>query len=1299
MATLPSRTVEPEKTDPGISDAVNPLPENIAGTDEKTATDGYSPQTITTAEQAFLDEQLHFDNVKLSFIGIYSFATWKDLLLVLISAVCAVIAGALIPVTPVVSSRIILAFARVEEQGGDMRSLIDEFTLYYVYIMVTALVTWFVSTAGFNYTGARIAQTIKMRYFAAVLRQNMAVFDDKGTGEMLSQLTDDAVAIQNAISSKLAQTISAIGTLVGTIAVCFALDWLLTFELIWSLILGYAVLYLGGKLTVRYSSRSIEASSSGSAIVDEALTSIKTTTALGMQKHVHSTYMSFSAKAARNGFILGSMNACMLAVCVASGYFNVALVFWQGSRRLTEGRTPFTAVVAIAMVTKAAAFCVLGVGSNMEAFAMAVAGARRLSRTTRRVPPIDSSSEQGHTPEQFDSTVELRNVRHIYPCRPNITVLDNVSISFPAGKRTAIVGHSGSGKSSISNMILRFYDPLSGNILLDGQDLSSYQLRWLRQQIAVVKQESFMFNKSVYENIELGFTGPRWATISPAEKRKAVEEAAQTAQAADFIAKLPQGFDTIVGTRGSRLSGGQLQRIAIARALVNDPRILILDEATSALDSETEARLLSAMAGKLHPPTTIIIAHRLSTIRDCDNIVVLSAGRVVESGRHDDLMAAQSSYYELVKAQDTGYDEHASADEVSDEKREPAAFSILDPEKDQGEQSGQTSVSADIESQSDTMSSSLSSMIKFIFKLNKGEWHWLLIGLICCIVAGGEEPASAVLFGKAITAIARPVESQADSIRSDAAFYSWMFFTLALVMLISCAAQGIAFAFSSEHLIKRVRSLALQQYLRMDISFFDKKENSAAALSGFLSGSTSDLTGLSGSALGIVLICLSTLISGIVVSLALGWKLALVCLSVVPLMIGGGYYGVLLVGEFAEKNEIFANEAAEFAGETLHGIQTIAALTREQTALSQFHDTLRASEGKAFTANLQASLMYALTQTAYYACMALSFWYGGRLILRGEYTLFQAVAVQSAMLLSAFSAGMVFSWTPNIGKAKQAASSLQRLLARISAIDPSSPDGIDGDVMQGRIEFNSVGFSYPSRPNHPALKNLSFTIPAGANVAFVGATGSGKSTIVSLIERFYDPTSGSVLVDSKPVKSYRTSKYRKRIGLVSQEPTLYRGTIKMNLTVGLDEDDIAMPSDESIEEACKEANIYDFISSLPDGFNTEVGSGGNQLSVGQKQRIVLARALLRKPTILLLDEATSALDSQSESLIQQALEKVKKGRTTITIAHRLSTIVKADTIFVIGEGSVVESGTHTQLMAMKGSYHRLYMASKSGQTL
>ena len=329
----------------------------------------------------------------------------------------------------------------------------------------------------------------------------------------------------------------------------------------------------------------------------------------------------------------------MVSFCVGSGYINVALGFWHGPRRLTEGITSFTHVVAIRLVLKSAAFCVLHVGGNLEAFNMAVAATSRIYRMTHRVPPIDSSSDHGGVPGHVDGTIELRNVKHIYPCRPTVTVLDNVSITFPAGKITAIVGPSGSGKSSIASLILRFYDPVAGGIFLDGSNLAFFQLQWPRQHIHVVSQEPFLFSRTIYENIEFGLTGREWDSVPKEEKRRLVFKVAEVAQGHDFITKLPLGYDTMVGARGSRLSGGQLQRVAIARALVSQPRITILDAA---------------------------------------KIVVLRSGCMVEEGTHLDLMAARLVYFNLVKAQDMSHED--GVDVLSKRRHRTHAWMMWSPE-------------------------------------------------------------------------------------------------------------------------------------------------------------------------------------------------------------------------------------------------------------------------------------------------------------------------------------------------------------------------------------------------------------------------------------------------------------------------------------------------------------------------------------------------------------------------------------------------------------------------------------------
>jgi ATP-binding cassette subfamily B (MDR/TAP) protein 1 len=300
--------------------------------------------------------------------------------------------------------------------------------------------------------------------------------------------------------------------------------------------------------------------------------------------------------------------------------------------------------------------------------------------------------------------------------------------------------------------------------------------------------------------------------------------------------------------------------------------------------------------------------------------------------------------------------------------------------------------------------------------------------------------------------------------------------------------------------------------------------------------------------------------------------------------------------------------------------------------------------------------------------------------------MFQFFVCFTAVIFGAQSAGSIFSFAPDMGKAHQAAQDLKTLFDRKPTIDTWADEGEPLPSVDGTIEFRDVHFRYPTRPEQPVLRGLNFVVRPGQYVALVGASGCGKSTAIALTERFYDPLAGGIYIDGKEISSLKVSQYRSFIALVSQEPTLYQGTIRENILLGTSDESVP---DSAIEFACREANIYDFIVSLPDGFNTVVGSKGTLLSGGQKQRIAIARALIRDPKILLLDEATSALDSESEGVVQAALDKAAKGRTTIAVAHRLSTIQKADVIYVFDQGRVVEQGTHAELMKRNGRYAEL----------
>lgn len=688
----------------------------------------------------------------------------------------------------------------------------------------------------------------------------------------------------------------------------------------------------------------------------------------------------------------------------------------------------------------------------------------------------------------------------------------------------------------------------------------------------------------------------------------------------------------------------------------------------------------------------------------------MSQGRIVEQGTHNALIEKQGAYFNLVEAQriaaeNEGKDlEDMPLEEEKDAnllEKTPTQHSIGYQEDPADLKLGRTATGKSASSMAlkdrkpeQQHQYSLGTLIRVVASFNKSDWMYMTLGLIFSIIAGGGNPTSAVFFAKSITALSLP-PAEYGELRSQANFWSWMFFMLALVQLLSFLVHGAAFAFCSERLVHRARLQAFRYMLRQDIAFFDKEENTAGALTSFLSTETTHLSGMSGVTLGTILTVSTTLIAGFIVSLAVGWKLALVCISTVPVVLACGFFRFWLLARFQAFSKKAYEKSASYACEATSAIRTVASLTREDDVHANYHEQLAGQQRASLISVLKSSLLYAASQSFMFLCMALGFWYGGTLIGSREYDIFQFFLCFMAVVFGAQSAGTIFSFAPDMGKAKHAAQELKTLFDRKPAIDNWSQDGGRLPNVEGHIEFRDVHFRYPTRPEQPVLRGLNLTVKPGQYVALVGASGCGKSTTIALLERFYDPLVGGVYLDGKEVASLNIADYRSHIALVSQEPTLYQGTVRENILLGADRGDVA---EEDLVKACRDANIYDFVMSLPDGMNTVVGSKGSMLSGGQKQRIAIARALLRQPKVLLLDEATSALDSESEKVVQAALDKAARGRTTIAVAHRLSTIQKADMIYVFDAGRIVENGTHYELLAKKGRYFELVNLQSLGKT-
>ncbi|DAA75328.1 TPA_exp: Uncharacterized protein A8136_1725 [Trichophyton benhamiae CBS 112371] len=1260
-------------------------------------------------ERLILKRQLDLPATNVNYMALYRYATQNDRIVLMLASVAAIIGGALMPMMTVLFGGLagtFRSFLLGEISGSKFNSDLASFSLYFLYLAIGEFAMVYMATVGFVYAGEHVTSKIRERFLAAILRQNIAFFDELGAGEITTRITADTNLVQEGISEKVGLTLTAIATFVAAIVISFTRHWKLALIMCSTVVAIVVTLGFVGTFVAKLSKTYLGQFAKGGTVAEEVISSIRNPVAFNTQEKLGRWYNGYLVEAEKSGFKLKSTTSSMLGFLFLYIYLNYGLSFWMGSRFLVDGSVGLAQILTIQMAIMMGAFALGNITPNVQAITTAVAAANKIYATIDRVSPLDPLSTEGQKLEKIQGDVELKNIRHIYPSRPDVVVMDDVSLIFPAGKSTALVGASGSGKSTIVGLIERFYNPVGGSLYIDGHDIKDLNLRWLRQQISLVSQEPALFSTTIFGNIKHGLIGTPHEHASDKVITELVERAARIANAHDFISSLPERYETNIGERGLLLSGGQKQRIAIARAIVSDPKILLLDEATSALDTKSEGVVQAALDKAAQGRTTVIIAHRLSTVKNADNIVVMSHGRVVEQGTHYELLQKKAAYHKLVEAQriamkqmsrnqdndhilpetdydllQTGYDEKCDSFGKLDEEEEsqdPTAY------KTQSEKSRTTLSRKGKEQQEDIADNyTLFELIRFVAGLNKREWKYMVFGILLGIVCGGGNPTQAVFFSKCITVLSLPL-SESSEIRRQVNFWSLMYLMLAFVQLLALTTQGIMFSHCAERLIHRVRDQTFRHILRQDIAYFDKR--SAGALTSFLSTETSQLAGLSGITMMTILLMVTTLVAACTIALAVGWKLGLVCISTIPLLLACGYFRlVMLVRLEREKKKAYA-DSASYACEATSAIRTVASLTREDDICSHYHAQLLSQGRSLVWSVLKSSTLYAASQSLQFLCMALGFWYGGNLFGRREYSI--------SVIFGAQSAGTIFSYVPDFAKARHAAASVKALFDRTPEIDSWSDDGEKVQSIEGHIEFRDVHFRYPSRPNQPVLQGLNLQVKPGQYVAFVGASGCGKSTAIALLERFYNPTLGGIYVDSKEISSFNVKNYRSHLALVGQEPTLYQGTIRENIMLGTDRDDI---SEDEIVACCKNANIYDFIIGLPSGFDTLVGSKGGMLSGGQKQRLAIARALLRNPKILLLDEATSALDSESEKFVQAALDTAAKGRTTIAVAHRLSTVQKADMIYVFNQGRIIEAGTHSELMQMRSAYFELVGLQNLGE--
>lgn len=1260
------------------------------------------------AEKGKPKPKTEMDDVKpVNYLRLYATSKPFDYFLIVLGTVGAIGAGLSLPILTILFGSLINAFnpSSTNMSSEELTSEINKICLQFIYVAIGTAIASYLEVAAWMLLSVRLTNRLRERYLQSALRQEVAFYDTAATtGVLLQGLNEDANAVQTATGEKVGMVVHHLATFVGGLTVGFIRGWRLALVMVAVLPLIGVIGAAFGAVVGALSTKAADAYGHANSLVQQALSNIKTVMSFNGQDTLIRKYREAIRApqyvATKQGILSGATLGSVMGIM----YCAYALALWYGGKRVVAGDMNGGQVLTVLFSVLLGGLSLGQAAPILQHFvAGRTAGARVWKVIDRQTGIADAKDAE--VPAALIGNISLRRLRFAYPSRPDVNIFTDLSLDIPAGRTIALVGESGSGKSSVVSMIMRFYDPLQGQVLLDGVDLRNLPIGWLRKQVGLVSQEPCLFATTIYNNILYG---------APEATSDQIYAAAKAANCHSFITNLPNGYDTKTGELGGQLSGGQKQRIAIARAVLKNPGILLLDEATSALDSTSERVVQKAldklMGGNI---TTIVIAHRLSTIKNVDIIAVMKRGEVVETGSHRELLAREGGAYatlvqlqqqrseqeEVPDIEDERAEEFGDTRRLSDvggSKRHLSTHSLVSKGSNQPIEEIEVSISwwrrcfpSKPERKPVADAEVAQTKVSFfrLLKLNKPEAPIAVVGCIASGLLGIQMPAFSFALASIIAAYYLPVAE----IPSQAAKWALAFVAIGVGTFIVSLLQTGCFAHMGAKLARRVRMLSLTALLRQEMAWFDEEGHSSGAVSARLATDASAVRGAVGDQLGLIFQNIVTVITGLTIAFIYGWKLTLVTLAVLPLMGAAGYaQAVFMTGFSGQADKLFA-AANETAAEAFSNIRTIAAFQMEHSVGMLYSRLLQAPTQTSSRRAQASGLGFGFSQGSMFITYSLAFWFGGKQVANGEMSFEDVFKVFFAVLFMATGVSQSQMAFPDVSKAKAAVANIFALVdTKPKTIDIDAP-GVELAHVSGSLELRDITFAYPARPSVAVFRQFTLAVAAGSSVALVGPSGSGKSTVIALLQRFYDPQAGEVLLDGVNIATLQLKWLRQHIGVVSQEPVLFNTTIGENIRYGRQD-----ATFEEIRSAALQANAG-FVETLPEGFNTEVGQAGIQLSGGQKQRIAIARALIKMPRVLLLDEATSALDVASEAAVQEALDSAAQGRTTIIVAHRLSTIRNANTIAVVQDGAILESGTHTDLILKPGGAYAALVKNQQGK--
>ncbi|KAG6684444.1 hypothetical protein I3843_12G065200 [Carya illinoinensis] len=684
--------------------------------------------------------------------------------------------------------------------------------------------------------------------------------------------------------------------------------------------------------------------------------------------------------------------------------------------------------------------------------------------------------------------------------------------------------------------------------------------------------------------------------------------------------------------------------------------------------------------------TTVVVAHRLSTIRNADVIAVVQGGEVIETGNHEELISnPNSAYASLVQLQESGTMQRYPSLGRPPSLRFSRELSRTTASFGASFRSDKESVGRFGADGGETVKSKRVSA-KRLYSMVGPDWVYGAVGTLCAFIAGAQMPLFALGVSQALVSY----YMDWDTTRHEVKKITLLFCGAAFITVIVHAIEHLSFGIMGERLTLRVREMMFSSILRNEIGWFDDTNNTSSMLSSRLESDATLLRTIVVDRSSILLQNVGLVVASFIISFILNWRITLVVIATYPLIICGHISEKIFMKGYGGNLSKAYLKANMLAAEAVSNVRTVAAFCAEDKILDLYARELIEPSRRSFVRGQISGIFYGICQFFIFSSYGLALWYGSVLMGKGLASFKSVMKAFFVLIVTALAMGETLAMAPDLLKGNQMVASVFEVMDRKTEV--LGDVGEELMTVEGTIEFRGVQFSYPSRPEVLIFKDFNLRVRSGKSMALVGQSGSGKSSVISLILRFYDPTAGRVMIDGihqiltgKDIKKLKIKSLRRHIGLVQQEPALFATSIYENILYGKEG-----ASEAEVIEATKLANAHTFVSSLPEGYSTKVGERGVQLSGGQRQRVAIARAILKNPEILLLDEATSALDVESERVVQQALDRLMKNRTTVVVAHRLSTIKNADQISVLNDGKIIEQGTHSSLIENKnGAYYKL----------